>query len=66
MHDNVKPILWHSSEYIILQVDTNDAVNLPPNEIIDKTLELNDASYTTDSLKNQYSEANLTNPTINT
>ena len=65
MHDNVKPILWNSSEYIILQVGTNDAVNLPPNEIIDKTLELNDASSATDSLKHQYSEVNLTNLTIN-
>ena len=40
MHDNIKPILRHKPEYIILHVGTNDALNLPPNEILDKILEL--------------------------
>ena len=40
MHDNIKPILRHKPEYIILYVDTNDALNLPPNEVLDKILEL--------------------------
>ena len=40
MHDNIKPNLRHKPEYIILHVGTNDALNLPPNEILDKILEL--------------------------
>ena len=40
MHDNTKPILLHKPEYIILHVGTNDALNPPPNEILDKILEL--------------------------
>ena len=40
MHDNIKPILWHKPEYIILNIGTNVALNLPPNEIVDKILEL--------------------------
>ena len=32
MHNNIKPILQHKIEYIILHVGTNDALNLPPNE----------------------------------
>ena len=40
MDDNIKPILRHKPEYIILHVGTNDALNLPPNEILDKILEL--------------------------
>ena len=40
VHDNIKPILRHKSEYIILHVGTNDALNLSPNEILDKILEL--------------------------
>ena len=40
MHDNIKPILRHKPEYIILHAGTNDALNLPPNEILDKILEL--------------------------
>ena len=40
MHDNIKPILRHKPEYIILHIGTNDALNLPPNEILDKILEL--------------------------
>ena len=35
IHDNIKPILRSKSEYIILHVGTNDAINLPPNEILD-------------------------------
>ena len=40
MHDNIKPILWHKPEYIVLHVRTNGALNLPPNEILDQILEL--------------------------
>ena len=40
MHGNIKPILRCNSEYIILCVGTNDAINLPPNEILDEILEL--------------------------
>ena len=40
MHKNIKPILRQKPEYIILHVDTNDAINLPPNEILDKILKL--------------------------
>ena len=40
MHDNIKPILRHKPEYIILHVGTNDALKIPPNEILDKILEL--------------------------
>ena len=39
MHDNIKPILRHKPEYMILHIGTNDALNLPPNEILDKILE---------------------------
>ena len=42
IYDNIKPILRHNSEYLILHVDTNDALKLPSNEILDKVLELND------------------------
>lgn len=38
MHDNINPILQHKHEYIILYVGTNDALNLSPNEILDKIL----------------------------
>ena len=40
MHDTIKPILRHKPEYIILHISTNDALNLPPNELLDKILEL--------------------------
>ena len=40
MHDNIKPILRHKPEYIILHTGTNDTLNLPPNEILDKILVL--------------------------
>ena len=40
MHDNIKPILRHKHEYIILHVGTDDALKLPPNEILNKILEL--------------------------
>ena len=40
MHDNIKPILRHKPEYIILHIGTNDALNIPLNEILDKSLEL--------------------------
>ena len=40
MHDNIKPILRHKPENIILYVGSNDALNLPPNEILDKILKL--------------------------
>ena len=40
MHDNIKPILRHKPEYIILHVGTNGALNLPLNETLDKILEL--------------------------
>ena len=40
MHDNIKPILRHKPEYIILHVGTNDTLKLSPNEILDKILEL--------------------------
>ena len=39
-HDSIKPILRHKLEYIILHAGTNDALNLPPNEILDKILKL--------------------------
>ena len=39
MHNNIKPILRHKPEYIVLRVGTNDALKLPPNEILDKILE---------------------------
>ena len=40
MHNNIKLILRHKLEYIILDVGTNSALNVPPNEIQDKILEL--------------------------
>ena len=40
LQGNIKPIFWHKPEYIILHVVTNDALNLPPNEILDQMLEL--------------------------
>ena len=40
MQGQIKPIFWHKPEYIILHFVTNDAVNLPPNEILDQILEL--------------------------
>ena len=40
MHDNLKPILRHKPECLIIHVGTNNALNLPPNEILDKILEL--------------------------
>ena len=40
MHDNIKPILRHKPEYIILHVGTNDTLKLSPNEILDKILQL--------------------------
>ena len=39
MHGIKKPILRQKLEYIILHVGTNNALNLPPNEILDKILE---------------------------
>ena len=36
----MKTILRHKPEYIILHIGTNDALNVPPNEILDKILEL--------------------------
>ena len=41
MHDNIKPMLRHKPEYIILHDGTNDAQKLPLNQIPDKILELN-------------------------
>ena len=40
MQGNIKPILLHKPEpeYIILHIGTNDALNLPPNEILDMEL----------------------------
>ena len=40
MLGNIKPVLRHKPEYIILHVGTNNALNLPPNEILHKILEL--------------------------
>ena len=40
MDDNIKPTLRHKPQYIILHVGTNGALNLQPNEILDKILEL--------------------------
>ena len=40
MYDNIKPILRNKLKYIILQVGTNNALKLPPNEILDKILKL--------------------------
>ena len=40
MHNNIKPILGHKPKYMILDVGTKDALNLPPNAILDKVLEL--------------------------
>ena len=40
MHDNKKPILRHKRKCIVLHVDTNDALKLPPNKILGKILEL--------------------------
>ena len=40
MHNHIKPILQRKPEYIISHIGTNDALNLPPNEILDKVLEL--------------------------
>ena len=40
INDNIKPILRHKPEYIILHVGTNDALKLPPNEILDEILKL--------------------------
>ena len=42
MHDNINPILQHKHEYIILYIGTNDTLNLLPNEILYKILELKD------------------------
>ena len=39
MHNNIKLILRHKPEYLILHIGTN-ILNLPPNEILDKILEL--------------------------
>ena len=39
MQNNIKPALRHKPECIILHFGTNDAINLPPNEILDNTLE---------------------------
>ena len=40
MYDNMKPILRRNPEYLIIHVGTNDAVNLLPNEILDRVLAL--------------------------
>ena len=40
IHNNIKPTLRHKSEYVILHAGTNDALNLPPNDSLDKILEL--------------------------
>ena len=40
IHGNIKTILKHKREYIILHNGTNDALNFAPNEILDKILEL--------------------------
>ena len=40
MHDNIKPVLRHIPESIILHVDTNDSLKPLPNKILDKILEL--------------------------
>ena len=40
MYDNIKTTVWHKPEYIILHNGTNNTLNLPPNEILDKILEL--------------------------
>ena len=38
MHDNITNFR-RKPEYIILHVGTNDPLNLPPNEILDKILD---------------------------
>ena len=38
-YTNVKPVLPHNLKHIILHVGTNNALTLPPNLILDKTLE---------------------------
>lgn len=40
MHNNVKPILQHTPEYIILPVGTNNALNFSWDDILDNILEL--------------------------
>ena len=67
MLDNVKPILRHKPEYIILHVGTNDALNLPPNEILDKILELiiSTPIYSFDNRKADNTVNELTNMFIN-
>ena len=40
MHDNIKPIPRHKPEYIVFHIGTDDALNLRPNETLDKILEL--------------------------
>ena len=40
MHNNIKPVLRHIPESIILDVDTNDSSKPLPNKILDKILEL--------------------------
>ena len=37
MHDNIK---LHKPKYVTLHVGTNDALKLPPKEVLDKILEL--------------------------
>ena len=39
MHDNIKPILRPKPKYVILQVGTNNALNLSPSEILDNTFQ---------------------------
>ena len=39
-HNNIIPILQHKPEHIILHIHTTNAQNFPPNEILDKILEL--------------------------
>ena len=40
MRGNIRPISQHKPEYIVLHCGTNGALNLPPNKIPDKILEL--------------------------
>ena len=40
MRGNIRPISRHKPEYIVLHCGTNGALNLPPNKIPDKILEL--------------------------
>lgn len=41
MHDNIKSVLRDKPECIILHFGTNDALNLPTNEILPKIKKLN-------------------------